>query len=201
MLKYCCLAIACLVASPSLAQDSKKSAGIVPTTDPGSVLDFGNVALAQVSADKQAMRFSIPKFKFELKTRTFQKTVFDTETRTKPVKRPDGQSQDVAYTVQVPRTETHEQQYTARTPDGVTRLSVPLNQLRAWDISGNPIATNQLGTKLSNTTAVLAIENEPGVAFTPIDPYYSRILRPETIVIYLPPGASATFADKTPNTK
>ena len=121
-------------------------------------------------------------------TREVQKTVMSTETRVRSVTS-NGKTEEVPYTVQVPVTVVEQQTYNIRRPLGSERFEVGIDKIKAWDLAGKAIDGAELAAKLKAPASVIAKEDDPK-NFKAIDPFYLSVLRPDTIMIYIPVGSS-----------
>ncbi len=157
-----------------------------PTSDPGSVLDFGDVALAEAGEDQRSLRIMIPQYRSETRTRIEPLTQFHTETRTQLVTLPNGRQVEQTYTVEVPVEIQQEVAYAVRVPGVLRQIDIPLDQVRAWALDGAPIQPAELLKQLKTTRHVLTRPASEKGAFQPIDPYFRGVLRDDCPVIQIP---------------
>lgn len=179
--------IACFVALPSFAQEAAKQPSWMPKSFPYS-FDLGDVSVAKISADNKTVQFARPKLEYVMGTREVQKTVMTTETKTRKVI-VDGKEQRQDYTFQVPVTVAEQHTYNIRRPLGSERFEVGIDKIKAWDLAGKAIDGAELAAKLKAPASVIAKEDDPK-NFKAIDPFYLSVLRPDTIMIYIPVGSS-----------
>jgi hypothetical protein len=180
------LIILCLIALPSFAQEAGKTPSWMPKSFPGT-FDFANLSIARISADGKTVQVARPKIQNQTRTRTVNKTVIASETRTRTVS-DGGVEKTETYQVEVPHTVSEEQMYNVRFPSGSDRFDVAMDKVRALDLSGNAIDGNALAARLRKPAYVLAMEGDAG-NYTAIDPFYVNVLRPDTIVMFLPPSS------------
>ncbi len=192
MLNRLLLMIACVVSLPCYAQEAAQKPNWLPKNGPDAVDLLGCVSIAKVSDDKKSIVFARPAYSKVMETRMVNKTTFVTEQRTRSVQS-NGSTVEQTYAVQVPMSTTVDEPFEARVPQGVLRFSVALDKVndwekvQAWDITGKEIENSALITRLAKPIHVVALERRQR-GFTPIDPFYASILRPDTLVIYVPMG-------------
>ena len=110
----------------------------------------------------------------------------------------DGTVTEEMYTVCVPRMETRERTYVASVPSDSARFDVAIDKISALDLGGNAIDGTALAARLHKPAYVLAMQGD-ATSYKPIDPFYLNVLRPETMVIFLPPGTiPAPAAQQSP---
>jgi formylglycine-generating enzyme required for sulfatase activity len=69
------------------------------------------------------------------------------------------------------------------------RITVPFSRVRAWQVTGEPIETAALLQKLAEPSHVFAVEMPRSAKFAGVGDYHASILRPDSLVLYLAPGA------------
>lgn len=170
-----------------LAQDAPKNETWMPKGMPhhpeGNCFDAINVSIAKASPDGKMIQLAKPNFVAETRTKTISKTSFIVETRVRAVEK-NGMTGTEQYSVQIPVTTTEEVAYEVRLPKGSTKLKLPLESVRAWDINGTAIAPAELLQRLEAPTHVWAIEVDQSTNFKALDPFYTALLRPDAMVIY-----------------
>ncbi|MEZ6078022.1 MAG: hypothetical protein R3C56_20840 [Pirellulaceae bacterium] len=176
------LILMCVVAMPSVAQEAAQKPSWIPKSFPDS-LDLASLSIAKIIADKKAVQIARPVLEITTKTKQVTRTVMQAETRTRQV---GDMTED--YTVQVPVVVVETIQYGERIPRGAERIDVPINKAEACDLAGNLIDATTLAARLQKPAYVLAIVGDLKT-FQPIDPFYLNVLRPDTIVIFLPAPA------------
>lgn len=181
-----------------VAQERANTPPWLPSGSPDSVVDFSQICIAKLSQDEQSLLIAKPALNFENRTRTEQVTKYVTESRTRTKTTAGGQTVTEEYQVAIPVTEQIEKSYTVRVPAGVTKFTLPIATVRAWELTGAPIDAGSLAERLSKPTYVIASENDPRANFPGVEPFYASILRPDTIVIYVAPRALTVEAPLPP---
>ncbi len=179
------LIIACLVALPSFAQETPQQPSWMPKSFPDT-FDFVNLSIARISTDGKSVQFARPKIQTVTKTRTVSKTVMQPVTKTKTVT-DGGEEKTITYTEVVPYTVQEEQMYSVRFPADSFRFDVAIDKTSALDLAGNAIDGAALAARLQQPAYVLAIEGAAS-NYKPIDPYYLSVMRPDTMVMFIPFG-------------
>lgn len=181
--------LALLMGICCVAQEGPSHYPWLPSGGPDRVLNFGDICIAKGSPDQHSLLIAKPVFQTETRTKVIYVTKYRTETRTREVVQPNGESVTQTYTVQVPYTEAVEQTYTVQVPFGATKFTVPMAMVRAWNLSGEPVDPASLARRLAKPTYVIASESDPSASFRGVEPFYASVLRTDTIVIYVAPGA------------
>lgn len=185
-----------LIANPCCAQQLTEPSPWKPLGPSTEVVEFADLKVAKLSDDGKFVRFVCPQFKPETRSKKFTVCKITKETRTRTEKTSDGSKKEVSYEVEVPAFVEEERKYMAMIPYGSYRMTVPVELLKAWDLTGNSVDKTALSKKLSIATHVLVQERvNPTEIPLPVEPYFASILKVETLRIQLPAGASAKFLD------
>lgn len=189
MARYFIIAFGLLSPALTLAQvpDAQLNK-FTPSGPPPASVSLQNLALAKVGADKSAIMLLCPQYRYETRTRTVTVTKTVPETRTRAVTQKDGSVAEQTYTVEIPVTEEQTQQYAVLLLSEPVKFSVPIKDVRAWQISGESIDSGELLRRLSEATHVFAVEMDASQKFVAIEPYFAEVLRPGTLILYVPPG-------------
>lgn len=156
-----------------------------PSSLPPKALDLKNTAVAKTSANGEDLMLLVPKITEELRTRDIQVTKMTTEQRTRTVVGDDGKTVEMAYTVQVPVTETRPQSYAVDILGPVERMSVSIDTVRAWRLDGKAVAPQELGRLCSNPRHVLVVEMPTDAELGSVDPYFASLIRPDALILYI----------------
>jgi hypothetical protein len=189
MVRYLVVAVVLSLPVLSFAQSPvAETSKFKPSGPPPGQVGLQNLMVAKAVADKSSMMLLVPQYKYETRTRTYTVTKVVPETRTRPVKLKDGSIAEQTYTVEVPVTEERTQEYMVGIVMEPSKVYVPLKEVRAWQISGETVDTGELLRRLGEATHVFAMEIDASAKFEPVEPFFSEVLRPRTLVLYLSPG-------------
>ncbi len=171
---------------------------------------WSSVVIAKITdQDSGNVSFMIPSFSVATETKVVDETRIRQETRTREINRKvprteirskmvDGKQVEEAvtvevmetvtenYTVDVPYTESTERLVETFSPKEPSKVELPLADLKAWTVKGEPISTAVLKSKLKKATKLLALETEPNAADSLLDPFYSSTLAEDIILVYNP---------------
>lgn len=184
------LSFAFVFSSNLAAQEVEKTASWLPK-DVSIHAYLCHLSLAKVSKDGKAIHFAKPKVRLTTEIRTVKKTVLQDEERVRVVRKNLVEEKET-YTVQVPIPVDEQQYHIVPVLDGGVKFTVPIDQLRACDLSGNAIDVASLMKRLEKPTHVLASEALPDQPLKPVDPFFGSVLRSDTIVIFASPGLLTT---------
>jgi hypothetical protein len=184
------LAFSCTLLLGQAPSDAIKGKGSAqqPAAAPSDALSLLNVMSAKISDDKARLVLMAPKKQAETRTRTVAVTRMVTEARTRVVKDPTGNNVEQTYHVKIPVTEQFEQEYVTFAITGMQQHEVDFSAVRAWRLSGEPLDAGKLSEWLKESRKVFALEMPLTEKFTATEPYYAEVLKPDTVMIYLPPG-------------
>lgn len=168
--------------SSGIAFGDEPLAKKVPQDDLSSAF----LAKYQKMGEKEVIAIRFPGWKEEIKMRTYRVTTEIVETKTRNIKDKSGKEVVETYEVKVPVTEERVETYSDFTPLPPIKGEVPLAEVKAWNIKGKPITTDELKTLLSKPTYVFSIENEIEPNQPPIDPFYASVLRSDLIFMHSP---------------
>ncbi len=176
-------AACCLV--PALAFSQQPSAppskGIPQRS---ATISFDNLCVAQLSQDQKSIHLTWPRIAIELRTRTVNVKLTRTETRTRTIK-VDGRSVPETYTVTVPFTESREVTSKIQSVIGMHEADIPVDQVRAWTLTGRTIDVDALSERLNRAKPVFAYTTPKDKNFEELDPYYASVMVDETLVLYI----------------
>lgn len=189
MTRYFIIAIGLLAPTLTLAQVPDAQVNkFKPSGPPPASISFQNLVLAKVAADRSALMLLCPQYRYETRTRTVTVTKMVPETRTRVVKQKDGSDVEQTYTVQIPISEEQTQQYAVLILTEPAKFNVLVKDVRAWQINGESIDSGELLRRLSEATHVFAVEMDASQKFVAIEPYFAEVLRPGTLILYVPLG-------------
>ena len=154
----------------------------LPTDDLTSTF----LAKYQKTGDKEVVAIRLSKWKAEPKLRTYQITVEVVETRTRVVKDKSGNEVEQEYEVKVPVTEERTESFVEYTPLLPLKGEVLLTDLKAWNIKGKPLTSDELKTALTKPTYLFGLSEEPKANQPPIDPFFASALRSDLIFVHSP---------------
>ncbi len=117
------------------------------------------------------------------------------ETRTREIT-VDGKAVTQAYTVNVPYTETREFTYQVAVLQGEDKADIPVEKIRAWDLTGRVVDTATLAVKLVFPTHVMVIELDPNETYEALDPYYASVMKQDTLVLCIEPQPPEVEAEQ-----
>ena len=185
MLKQFILLAAC---SMFAAQAESQHPGRLPSkwnpqSGPSDVISFDLLCLAKISKDGKSLQLRVPNYDVKTVEQTFTVQVPFMEQRTRENLVND-QVNTEYYMVQRYTTETRTKTVDVQVPTGPTLVTVPLKNIRAWDLTGKAIEPNALAFKLAIPIHVFAKQVSSDETFRPVDPYFLSVMRTETPVLY-----------------
>ena len=125
----------------------------------------------------------------ELKSRSIPVTKTRSETRTRLVPAENGEQIEQSYIVEIPYTEMLEQYYTSYSLGPVERVTVPMDEIRAWRLDGSVIDSQSLGKLCLQPIHVFAAEMPLDAELGPVDPYFTSLIRSNALILYVAPGS------------
>lgn len=158
--------------------------------NPFPKIDFSTLSYARMGADQKTIQIVKPGVTTETREMEVEKCTMTIETRQRTIQ-VDGKDVVQDYTVQVPVTSTEMVSYHASAPFGVQRSDIPLNNVRAWELSGKELSASELSKRLGKSTQVLveriSVKRLADFKFQPVEPFYGGVIKLDTIMIYCPP--------------
>lgn len=173
-----------VVAQTPTAETSK----FKPRALPHFAMSFQNVSVAKAAADKTSIMLLVPQFKYETRTATYTVVVTRDEKRVRTVTDDAGNTKEVEYVVKVPVTEERTQEYTVSIPIEPKKVTLPIADVRAWEVTGQSVEAAELLRRLAEPTHLFAAEMDPAQEFVAIEPYFAEILKAGALVLYVAPG-------------
>lgn len=128
----------------------------------------------------------IPAWRQEIRTEEYQIEIPVVETQTREVVK---NGRTVVEEVQVTKTisETRTREVANYIPKDPISGSVPLEEIKAWNLKGKELSAKELKESLSKSNYLLCLSTEPEPGAPPLDPFYSGSLRPDILIVYSQP--------------
>jgi hypothetical protein len=128
----------------------------------------------------------IPAWKQEIRTEEYQIEIPVVETQTREVVK---NRRTVVEEVQVTKTisETRTRQVANYIPKDPISGSVPLEEIKAWNLKGKELSAKELKESLSKSSYLLCLSTEPEPGAPPLDPFYAGSLRSDMLIVYSQP--------------
>ena len=128
----------------------------------------------------------IPAWKQEIRTEEYQIEIPVVETQTREVVK---NGRTVVEEVQVTKTisETRTRQVANYIPKDPISGSVPLEEIKAWNLKGKELSAKELKESLSKSSYLLCLSTEPEPGAPPLDPFYAGSLRSDMLIVYSQP--------------
>ena len=177
-------------AAPQAILRQQAAIGVVPlqriAAPVQQVVNLGdvvvNVVIAKVLGDGKDAELTIAKFGGkEANPVPRVVTTYQTEQRIRTML-VNGESKEIPYTVQVPvlTVSNTKENFTPTEQD----RSVPVSTVKAFDLKGNPLSTEEWTARLLNPHHVLLLR-EPINETNKLNPFYAAILREDTLLLFL----------------
>lgn len=153
---------------------------------PSDDLSSTFLAKYQKIGEKEVIALRIPKWKVNMAVRTREVTLTSPEVRTRTVKDKNGNEVEQTYIIGVPTKQTITENYRKHSPLPPVKGEIPLADIKAWNIKGKAITSEELKIALAKPTHLFGLAEEPEANQPPIDPFYATAFRSDLIFVYSP---------------